>query len=43
MNEDAAAADELLLRLRRFHSDYFPLHQQRGAVPTLCGARWTNH
>ena len=22
-------ADELLLRLRRFHSDYFPLHQQR--------------
>ena len=21
--------DELLLRLRRFHSDYFPLHQQR--------------
>ena len=29
MTEDAAAADELLLRLRRFHSDYFPLHQQR--------------
>jgi carbonic anhydrase len=25
----AEAADELLLRLRRFHSDYFPLHQQR--------------
>jgi carbonic anhydrase len=24
-----ATADELLLRLRRFHSDYFPLHQQR--------------
>lgn len=23
------ADDELLLRLRRFHSDYFPLHQQR--------------
>ncbi|MDP3706517.1 MAG: carbonic anhydrase [Polaromonas sp.] len=23
------AADELLLRLRRFQSDYFPLHQQR--------------
>ena len=21
--------DELLLRLRRFHSDYFPRHQQR--------------
>ena len=29
MNQDAATADELLLRLRRFHSDYFPLHQQR--------------
>lgn len=29
MTEDAASADELLLRLRRFHSDYFPLHQQR--------------
>lgn len=29
MNETAAPADELLLRLRRFHSDYFPLHQQR--------------
>ena len=29
MTEDAAGADELLLRLRRFHSDYFPLHQQR--------------
>ena len=27
--EDGASADELLLRLRRFHSDYFPLHQQR--------------
>lgn len=26
---DAAAPDELLLRLRHFHSDYFPLHQQR--------------
>jgi carbonic anhydrase len=26
---DAAAPDELLLRLRRFHSDYFPRHQQR--------------
>lgn len=24
-----APTDELLLRLRRFHSDYFPLHQQR--------------
>ena len=24
-----AAADDLLLRLRRFRSDYFPLHQQR--------------
>jgi carbonic anhydrase len=23
------AADDLLLRLRRFHSDYFPRHQQR--------------
>ena len=29
MNEDVATTDELLLRLRRFHSDYFPLHQQR--------------
>ncbi len=29
MTENAAGADELLLRLRRFHSDYFPLHQQR--------------
>ncbi|MEY4737069.1 MAG: hypothetical protein RL302_1388 [Pseudomonadota bacterium] len=29
MTEPAAAADDLLLRLRRFHSDYFPLHQQR--------------
>ncbi|ABE46473.1 carbonic anhydrase [Polaromonas sp. JS666] len=29
MNENADPADELLLRLRRFHSDYFPLHQQR--------------
>ncbi len=29
MTESAAAPDDLLLRLRRFHSDYFPLHQQR--------------
>ena len=29
MTGDVAGADELLLRLRRFHSDYFPLHQQR--------------
>lgn len=29
MNEDLERPDELLLRLRRFHSDYFPLHQQR--------------
>ena len=29
MTEKAADADELLLRLRRFQSDYFPLHQQR--------------
>ena len=29
MTENAAATDELLLRLRRFKSDYFPLHQQR--------------
>jgi carbonic anhydrase len=29
MSAEAEAADELLLRLRRFHSDYFPLHQQR--------------
>ena len=29
MAEDAGAPDELLQRLRRFHSDYFPLHQQR--------------
>ena len=29
MTGNAAANDELLLRLRRFKSDYFPLHQQR--------------
>lgn len=29
MSEKAAATDELLLRLRQFRSDYFPLHQQR--------------
>lgn len=31
MSESAAPApaDDLLLRLRRFHSNYFPLHQQR--------------
>jgi len=31
MSEPAAPApaDDLLLRLRRFHSNYFPLHQQR--------------
>jgi carbonic anhydrase len=29
MTDQAAAPDDLLLRLRRFHSDYFPLHQQR--------------
>ena len=29
MTESAAGPDELLLRLRNFHSDYFPLHQQR--------------
>jgi carbonic anhydrase len=29
MTPHAATADELLLRLRLFHSDYFPLHQQR--------------
>jgi len=29
MSEATPAADELLLRLRRFHSNYFPLHQQR--------------
>ena len=29
MSEQPAAPDDLLLRLRRFHSDYFPLHQQR--------------
>ncbi len=32
MTADAATADELLLRLRRFHSDYFPLHQLRFQV-----------
>ena len=26
---DAGEGDELLLRLRQFHSDYFPRHQQR--------------
>lgn len=29
MTQDAGPTDELLLRLRRFQSDYFPLHQQR--------------
>lgn len=29
MSEATTAPDELLLRLRRFHSNYFPLHQQR--------------
>ena len=29
MTGSAAGPDELLLRLRNFHSDYFPLHQQR--------------
>ena len=29
MTPDVAGTDELLLRLRRFKSDYFPLHQQR--------------
>lgn len=29
MSPTAANPDELLLRLRRFRSDYFPLHQQR--------------
>ena len=29
MTQGVATADEFLLRLRRFHSDYFPLHQQR--------------
>ncbi|MDP2066688.1 MAG: carbonic anhydrase [Burkholderiaceae bacterium] len=29
MTVPGADADELLSRLRRFHSDYFPLHQQR--------------
>ena len=29
MSADAATTDELLLRLRGFKSDYFPLHQQR--------------
>jgi carbonic anhydrase len=29
VNTLPAAPDELLLRLQRFHSDYFPLHQQR--------------
>jgi carbonic anhydrase len=29
MSEATPALDELLLRLRRFHSNYFPLHQQR--------------
>ena len=29
MTGDVASADDLLLRLRRFHSDYFPLHRQR--------------
>jgi carbonic anhydrase len=29
MTGKAFASDDLLLRLRSFHSDYFPLHQQR--------------
>jgi len=29
MTDNALDADELLLRLRRFRSDYFPTHQQR--------------
>ena len=29
MSQNAATADEMLLRLRCLHSDYFPLHQQR--------------
>ena len=29
MKDSEASADDLLLRLRSFHSDYFPLHQQR--------------
>ena len=29
MSDVPAEGDELLLRLRRFHSDYFPRHQQR--------------
>ena len=29
MSQGAAGTDDLLLRLRRFKSDYFPLHQQR--------------
>jgi carbonic anhydrase len=29
MTGRAFASDDLLLRLRSFHSDYFPLHQQR--------------
>jgi carbonic anhydrase len=29
VNTLPAGPDELLLRLQRFHSDYFPLHQQR--------------
>ncbi len=29
MTDKASEKDDLLLRLRSFHSDYFPLHQQR--------------
>jgi carbonic anhydrase len=29
MKQDVSVPDELLKRLRHFHSDYFPLHQQR--------------
>ena len=29
MTDKDATPDDLLLRLRRFHSDYFPLHQHR--------------
>ena len=29
MTDKASEKDDLLLRLRSFHSEYFPLHQQR--------------
>lgn len=39
MSQNAATMDKLLLRLRRFKSDYFALQQQRFFNPRS-GTRW---